>query len=217
MIFRLKSSLGLLLSAFKTKSKVHKFGGVHGLAILVKNSISDYVTVLEETTSNCVLWLHIKQEVCGREVIISGVYIPGECSYLYEASQFDDITDDIVSLQAKVDALIALLGDFNARTGLLDDFMEIEDKVELVCDVDEELCTKNDMLESIGIVTDVFNEDKRVNNNGRNLIELCKCFDLKIVNGRFGGDKGVGQFTCLTPNVSLVMLLLHYFTSNRDF
>jgi hypothetical protein len=51
---------------------VHKFGGVHGLAILVKNSISDYVTVLEETTSNCVLWLHIKQEVLGREVIIGG-------------------------------------------------------------------------------------------------------------------------------------------------
>jgi hypothetical protein len=69
-----------------------------------------------------------------------------------------------------------------------------------VCDVDEERCTKNDMLESIGIVTDRFNEDKSVNNISSNLIEMCKCFDLKIANGRFGCDKGVCQFTCLTPN-----------------
>ena len=41
------------------------------------------------------------------------------------------------------------------------------------------------------------NEDyKVVNNNGRKLIEMCKCQELCIVNGRIGSDKSIGQKTC---------------------
>ena len=38
------------------------------------------------------------------------------------------------------------------------------------------------------------NLDKLVNNNGRQLIELCKTANLKFLNGRFGSDKSIGQF-----------------------
>ena len=38
------------------------------------------------------------------------------------------------------------------------------------------------------------NSDKCVNMNGTNLIELCKAFDLAIVNGRIGDDIS-GKFT----------------------
>ena len=38
------------------------------------------------------------------------------------------------------------------------------------------------------------NSDKFVNMNGTNLIELCKAFDLAIVNGRIGDDIS-GKFT----------------------
>jgi hypothetical protein len=44
-----------------------------------------------------------------------------------------------------------------------------------------------------------FSEDAIVNKNGSNLISLCKSFNFKIVNGRFGADKGVGRYTCHTP------------------
>ena len=41
------------------------------------------------------------------------------------------------------------------------------------------------------------NRDKYINKNGKNLIELCKMSDLKIVNGRIGKDK-YGEYTCQT-------------------
>ena len=42
-------------------------------------------------------------------------------------------------------------------------------------------------------------EDTFVNKNGKNLISLCKSFNLRILNSRFGSDKGVGRYTCHTP------------------
>ena len=42
--------------------------------------------------------------------------------------------------------------------------------------------------------------DTCVNNNGKFLVETCKSFDLRIVNGRFGEDKGIGSFTCHKVN-----------------
>ena len=56
-------------------------------------------------------------------------------------------------------------------------------------------------LESQNIMTDRVSQDQCVNKNGVCLIELCRPFDLKIVNGRFGSDKGTGAFTCVTANV----------------
>ena len=42
--------------------------------------------------------------------------------------------------------------------------------------------------------------DSTINNDGRQLIGICQSFDLKIVNGRFGSDKGVGSFTFYNKN-----------------
>ena len=36
----------------------------------------------------------------------------------------------------------------------------------------------------------------RTNNNGRQLIEMCKLHELCIINGRIGLDKNVGDLTC---------------------
>ena len=41
--------------------------------------------------------------------------------------------------------------------------------------------------------------DKKVDTYGRNLINLCMDSNLKIVNGRFGSDRGVGNLTCHKP------------------
>ena len=38
--------------------------------------------------------------------------------------------------------------------------------------------------------------DKKTNVNANGLLNLCKNFNLNIVNGRFGSDKGVGDYTC---------------------
>ena len=40
--------------------------------------------------------------------------------------------------------------------------------------------------------------DEYVNQNGKSLIELCKVTGLKIVNGRVGHDRSLGEYTCRT-------------------
>ena len=44
--------------------------------------------------------------------------------------------------------------------------------------------------------------DNNTNSNGNSLIEFCQSLDLKIVNGRCGSDKRVGNLTCHKPNGS---------------
>lgn len=50
------------------------------------------------------------------------------------------------------------------------------------------------MLERIGIQVPRKSMDKKKNNNGFKLIDICKIF-LTILNGRYGNDKNVGQMT----------------------
>ena len=58
---------------------------------------------------------------------------------------------------------------------------------------------------SLGIITDRFNCDKKVDPHGRKLIRMCRDFNLNIVNGRFGSDEKLGQFTCVKPTGSSVV------------
>ena len=43
--------------------------------------------------------------------------------------------------------------------------------------------------------------DKKKNNFGNRLLELCRCNNLFICNGRVGNDKGIGKFTSKNSNV----------------
>ena len=40
---------------------------------------------------------------------------------------------------------------------------------------------------------------KKVDVYGRNLLQMCKELDLRIVNGSYGSDSQVGNFTCHKP------------------
>ncbi|KAJ8024120.1 hypothetical protein HOLleu_36756 [Holothuria leucospilota] len=112
---------------------------------------------------------------------------------------FDDIANDCVSHKSLYnDALICLVGDFNARTGTICDFLDSEetsldgfDFVPLCNEVNS-----RDELDLLDICTLRYNQDECINNNGRKLIELCKNLDLHIVNGRIGENKGIGARTC---------------------
>ena len=84
------------------------------------------------------------------------------------------------------------MGDFNARTSLLNDYLFFEDI--LIRNTGAEEITYN--LEKLNLCQR-FNLDKNtVNTNGNCLLSLCKNFNFSIINGRFGKDKGVGDYTC---------------------
>ena len=56
---------------------------------------------------------------------------------------------------------------------------------------------------------------------GRALLDLCKNIGLRIINGRFGKDANIGNYTCITHNSSSLIdyLLTDYdvFTNITDF
>ena len=56
----------------------------------------------------------------------------------------------------------------------------------------EEECINQIILDKNGLIHRQ-NQDMKVNNAGKLLIETCKANDLCILNGRFGEDKGVGS------------------------
>ena len=79
---------------------------------------------------------------------------------------------------------VFLMGDFNARTGEMSDYILLDDEV--------------------SALPERKNKDRKVNNNGRQLVNLCKITDLVIVNGRTGFDRS-GEYTCLNYNGSSVV------------
>ncbi len=96
-----------------------------------------------------------------------------------------------------------LIRDFNARTGVLCDFITIEDAVAINSGIelaDNDFFNTKCDLEKLGITTDRHNADTCTNNRGYRLIEMCKNLDVKIVNGRVGSDHGTGAFTCQTAS-----------------
>ena len=71
---------------------------------------------------------------------------------------------------------MVVMGDFNARTGTVQDCIDID----------------SEGLEA----SERTNKDSKINTNGRSLIDVCKTTDMLILNGRSGEDRGVGNFTC---------------------
>ena len=94
--------------------------------------------------------------------------MPCENSKYWHQELFDSREEEVTQHRYANENVI-ILGDFNARTGLLPDFVSLD-------------------------------ADKKVNNNVRRLVDLCKTFDMLIINGRVGSDNNIGNYTCTIYN-----------------
>jgi hypothetical protein len=183
----------------KTTCKSHRYGGIHGLCILVKEDIAPHCEIVDECNSNSILWIKLNKQAIGFDCLICAIYLPCEGSIHHKSDFFDRIYSDIVNLNTKYNYPILLLGDFNSRTGILNDFITIEDSTADAVGIDlqeNDIFNVKSELENLNISVKRYNSDKKTNNNGVKLIELCKDMNIKIVNGRFGADEGKGDFTC---------------------
>lgn len=164
---------------------------LHGLSVLIRSGLFPYTKKLNISKSKCILFILVGYSNSDFAFIVGSVYIPGEGSKFSDKNDYDIICEDITTLCTKFDCPIILIGDFNSRSGKLCDFY---DPLE-----NSSVYQQKKDLEASGIVTERHNCDKKVDTHGRNLIKLCRDLNLKIVNGRFGSDKGVGEFTCIKP------------------
>ena len=167
---------GYDILSFKHKTRLH------GLSILIKNGLFAYTKKLN-AKSKCVMWVLLGSSECNLNLIIGSVYIPGYDSKFADPSDFDIICEDILTLQEKYNIPFILMGDFNARSGNLSDRPD-------------HLDAHNTDLP----VAPRFSKDKKVETYGRNLIKMCRDLNLKIINGCYGSDSGIGNFTCHKKN-----------------
>ena len=172
----------------RPKSKrAKKFSG--GVALAVKENLADSVEILRSKSDN-IMWVRIMCQNSDKDFLLGIVYIsPINSSYTKNvlANQFrtwEILTDELAKYQDKF--RIGLLGDFNARTGLLTDTI-VNDDVQYTC-LPDDYTIDLDIIERQ-------NCDKVVNAFGKRLIELCQMSGLRIVNGRKLGDSA-GQKTC---------------------
>ena len=180
------------------KNEKYKFGGAHGLCIYVRDEVFDKIQILtDETVTECMLWVKLSIKSSTFSFYLGAVYVPHEKSNYFKNDIFDNIIFDVATLKSKTDLPFIILGDFNSRTGELDDFMEIcpELKEYFELEIDD---NAKELFQKYHIPLKRKNEDRVVNKNGINLIDLCKATDLKIMNGRMGQDKNIGKFTCTT-------------------
>jgi hypothetical protein len=104
-----------------------------------------------------------------------GVYIPPIKSPYFDTEIFGNLENDVLYYSQKGNVM--LVGDFNARTSKLMDYISQEGNTFI-----------NDITENSFIPQVKNNFDNLINEHGKHLIDLCKSSNLTILNGRTPGD-----------------------------
>ena len=189
-----------------------------GIIVFVKNELFENIEVLNGSSDNA-LWFVVKN-ICYDPILFGSIYIPPENSDYSDINFFDVIQEDILKHTTEKDYKVCLLGDFNARTGTKEDFVNLDDFVCNATQLDDKNKQDFDLsnLGRLGIDCNRYNYDKFVNNYGNRLLQLCKDLNLLIANGRVGQDKQKGSFTCKeSSTIDYCILSPVLFTSIVNF
>ena len=161
-----------------------------GILLYIKSNIRKGITFMPITNSEY-CWLKLKRSFFNtpHDIYVVVAYVSNG-SY---SSKTDDILSLIENDAAKYSSdgsQIIACGDFNAHTNTDPDFQN-SDTGDII---DNILNLPVNIPNDIPILRN--NSDKRkVDERGKNLLNLCKTTGLRILNGRFFGDT-LGNFTC---------------------
>ena len=179
----------------KNKKRYKPSGGI---ATYVHESIKTGVEKLPISGSECII-LKLKKDFFGlvNDIFLCFAYCtPSNSSVLNSdfmpTDIWEDLTNKLAQCQQKGDLI--LMGDLNARTKMLPDFIANENN-------DHIPVPPSDLYEADTAETECierWNIDTGFNSYGTKLLNLCKNLPLRILNGRFLGDL-LGNFTCFTP------------------
>ena len=169
-----------------------------GLGFLVRNNISNHVKVVE-TETEYISWLKLSKQFHKHEqdIMIASVYIPPQQSRFFSNDEFEVFEQEITSVCSQYD-YIFVMGDFNAQTGDLEDFTSADTFLSEFFHFDPQTVDYYDQkcaLERYGVQVTRTTQDKKKNNSGFRLVDICKNHNLTILNGRYGQDKNLGSMT----------------------
>ena len=167
----------------KIRKKLHKGPKISGgIGIFVKEDCEHLVQVLPNENQDSI-WVKIKKETCGEpeDIIIGSFYVSPEGKKGASSTDFFTSMNKEMNL-FKNKGVILVQGDLNARTGSEIDFVN-HDKSDEFLGIENlaNQCQRN-------------SEDSKMNQMGKELLDLCKVNDLLIANGRKAGDL-FGKFT----------------------
>ena len=157
-----------------------------GIRILIKTNLYKDVKVLKK--SNNFVWFEINHRLLENlqsNLIICASYIHDITSTYFTPSIFDELSKDILGF-CNQDTPLIIMGDMNARTSTLEEYSAHLADDHQVCSIEIDNHTIPISVRQ--------NCDKETNSHGKNVIELCNTFNLKILNGRSNGDP-LGNFT----------------------
>ena len=137
------------------------------------------------------LWFELSKHFINtdKNIIVGVVYIPPESSKYSNREAFASIESEMHDLISD-DKYILLAGDFNARTGELDDYLLINHDTD-----DNEYPVRKSNFADNDVTQKRQTSDKTINTFGRLLIEMCRANNLLILNGRID-DFTSGKPTC---------------------
>ena len=104
-----------------------KYSGHHGIGIFVKNELTNNIKIVPNCESESIFWIEYDNNLSSGKLFIGAVYIPHEGSVHYDQSIFENLSSDLIRLYSSYNSPnICLIGDFNSRTGILNDFLETD-------------------------------------------------------------------------------------------
>ncbi len=161
-----------------------------GTLIYYKQYLQNQIKVIKAHKNY--LWLEIDKNVfnnCKNNLRICAVYIPPQESKYYSDEIFEELVDDLIEFSPGNEDLM-IIGDFNARTNCLPDHIPATNLTN----------DDNSVISNLGNFIKRSNCDTgNPNKHGRNLINLCRSTNLRILNGRKFGDT-IGNLTCFSHN-----------------
>ena len=163
-----------------------------GIGLFIRDNLRDFIKIRYDISSEIILWCKLDKAYFGykEDIYIGNVYIPPVGSSREKdlnIDHFKKLYETTATLSSKN---VILIGDFNARTHILKDTLNKE-KYE-----DDVL---GDFYSEIYSIRN--NQDKHLNNYGKQLIEYCISTRSYIANGRTLGDIQ-GKLTCHQSNGS---------------
>lgn len=184
-------NLGFVV-VFKNRHEVSRYKS-GGLVIAIKKNAPfkwkqikhTYETLLSIRLDH--IYLNLENDL-----IITAVYIPPSNSRYANKDHFDEL-DNLLLNYTNTDYFHLLCGDYNAHTGTMTDIIQVNDD-------DNNYFVNDDVYNNLNILSipePRFNQDATLDRSsyGKKLLEICKCNQVIILNGRMGHDRGVGKVT----------------------
>ena len=205
---------------YKNRRKYKRQSG--GVLLLIRDRFLKYVTIFEEERfrdriDNSVIdiysfvkfklcqnaiWFSLDKSLLDKAVLFAAVYIEPVSSNYFNRNVYAEMERTLINLDFNH---VCLLGDFNSRTGELN---ETVSKCPHIEDYDE--LSEFDLIKRAS-------KDKQTNQMGHELISFCKTCQLLIANGRLANDLR-GNLTCKDASVIDYCILsyelfvnVHYF------